>query len=172
MLRIGSTKSLRWQNSNRAWRQRRSGSSAHPGDATGSNRNVYSTSSPTRSAPPPRCSATSNTTLRKPSRASTRAMPKLGGRSEQDLDPGPHKRSAAAQLGVDVYSSNQQLQQLLNAVAQGTQRGQGAKLDITPDPQHLRRRAVWQRCAQSTPRLAPEEFIERRSARRNQGQPA
>ncbi len=50
-------------------------------------------------------------------------VPKLGGRSEQDLDPGPHKRSAAAQLGVDVYSSNQQLQQLLNAVAQARSAG-------------------------------------------------
>lgn len=34
-----------------------------------------------------------------------------------DLNPGPHKRSAAAQLGVDVYSSNPALQGALNAVA-------------------------------------------------------
>ncbi|MGR8919670.1 MAG: hypothetical protein ACU85V_08625 [Gammaproteobacteria bacterium] len=36
----------------------------------------------------------------------------------RDLDPSPHKRSAAAQLGVDVYSSNVRLQQLLTSVAE------------------------------------------------------
>lgn len=40
-----------------------------------------------------------------------------------DLAPDPHKRSAAAQLGVDVYSSSPQLQALLEAVARARSGG-------------------------------------------------
>lgn len=40
-----------------------------------------------------------------------------------DLNPGPHKRSAAAQLGVDVYSSNPRLQALLATLAKARSAG-------------------------------------------------
>lgn len=40
-----------------------------------------------------------------------------GGSSSIDLNPDPHKRSAAAQLGVDVYSTNPALQALLDELA-------------------------------------------------------
>lgn len=43
---------------------------------------------------------------------------RVRGSREQDLNPGPHKRSAAAQLGVDVYTSNARLQRILNAVGE------------------------------------------------------
>ena len=46
------------------------------------------------------------------------------GRSEIDLRPGPHKRSAASQLGVDVYSSNPHLQTLLASVARARSAGE------------------------------------------------
>jgi hypothetical protein len=52
--------------------------------------------------------------------------PGLRGSTEQDLNPGPHKRSAGAQLGVDVYSSNARLQRLLNAVADARSAGKTA----------------------------------------------
>lgn len=39
------------------------------------------------------------------------------------VDPGPHKRSAAAQLDVDVYSSNPALQTLLDALARARSAG-------------------------------------------------
>ncbi len=39
------------------------------------------------------------------------------------VDPGPHKRSAAAQLDVDVYSSNPALQNLLDALARARSAG-------------------------------------------------
>jgi hypothetical protein len=39
------------------------------------------------------------------------------------VDPGPHKRAAAAQLDVDVYSSNAALQALLDALAQARSAG-------------------------------------------------
>ncbi len=39
------------------------------------------------------------------------------------VDPGPHKRSAAAQLDVDVYSSNAALQELLDTLAQARSAG-------------------------------------------------
>ena len=48
-----------------------------------------------------------------------------------DLNPGPHKRSAAAQLGVDVYSSNPALQGALNAVADLRSAGETAS-SISP----------------------------------------
>ncbi len=38
-------------------------------------------------------------------------------------DPGPHKRSAAAQLGVDVYSSNRRLQGVLDILAEARSSG-------------------------------------------------
>ncbi len=44
----------------------------------------------------------------------------------RDLNPGPHKRSAAAQLGVDVYSTNPALQRLLGAVADARSAGKTA----------------------------------------------
>ena len=40
-----------------------------------------------------------------------------------DLNPGPHKRSAASQLQVDVYSSNPALQTLLDSAAQSRSAG-------------------------------------------------
>ena len=49
--------------------------------------------------------------------------PALPASASVDLTPDPHKRSAAAQLGVDVYSSNPQLQALLEAVAQARSSG-------------------------------------------------
>jgi len=49
-------------------------------------------------------------------------------RGAQDLDPGPHKRSAAAQLGVDVYSSNPALQALLDRLARARSSGDTASL--------------------------------------------
>jgi hypothetical protein len=48
-----------------------------------------------------------------------------------DLNPGPHKRSAAAQLGIDVYSSNPALQGALNAVAELRSAGKTAS-SISP----------------------------------------
>lgn len=39
------------------------------------------------------------------------------------VDPGPHKRSAAAQLDVDVYSSNRALQTLLDTLARARSAG-------------------------------------------------
>jgi hypothetical protein len=45
------------------------------------------------------------------------------GRGALDLNPGPHKRSAAAQLGVDVYSSNPHLQGLLDTLAEARSAG-------------------------------------------------
>lgn len=54
-------------------------------------------------------------TLADPDRAGTAVAPA----HERDfiVDPGPHKRSAAAQLDVDVYSSNPALQTLLDSLA-------------------------------------------------------
>ena len=43
--------------------------------------------------------------------------------SGADLNPGPHERSAAAQLQVDVYSSNPALQTLLDSAAQSRSAG-------------------------------------------------
>ena len=40
-----------------------------------------------------------------------------------EVDPGPHKRSAAAQIGVDVYSSNAELQRALDALADARSAG-------------------------------------------------
>jgi hypothetical protein len=40
-----------------------------------------------------------------------------------NVDPGPHKRSAAAQLDVDVYSSNPALQTLLDSLARARSAG-------------------------------------------------
>jgi len=40
-----------------------------------------------------------------------------------EVDPGPHKRSAAAQLDVDVYSSNTALQRVLDAIAKARSAG-------------------------------------------------
>lgn len=57
-----------------------------------------------------------------------------------DLNPSPHKRSAAAQLRVDVYSSNPQLQKILNAVADARSAGKTAS-SISPlitDPYAVR----------------------------------
>jgi len=42
---------------------------------------------------------------------------------EATNDPGPHKRSAAAQLGVDVYSSNRRLQGVLDVLAEARSSG-------------------------------------------------
>lgn len=53
------------------------------------------------------------------------------GQGALDLNPGPHKRSAAAQLGVDVYSSNPRLQGLLDALAEARSAGQTAS-SISP----------------------------------------
>jgi hypothetical protein len=44
-------------------------------------------------------------------------------RGAVDLNPGPHKRSAAAQLGVDVYSSNPSLQGVLERLAKARSGG-------------------------------------------------
>ena len=44
--------------------------------------------------------------------------------SSTDFNPGPHKRSAAAQLRVDVYSSNPALQRLLEAAAESRSAGE------------------------------------------------
>lgn len=43
-----------------------------------------------------------------------------------NINPGPHKRSAAAQLQVDVYSSNPALQTLLDSLAQARSAGRFA----------------------------------------------
>ena len=40
-----------------------------------------------------------------------------------DLNPGPHRRSAAAQVGVDVYSSNPALQELLDRIEKSRSAG-------------------------------------------------
>lgn len=45
-------------------------------------------------------------------------------RGAVDLNPGPHKRSAAAQLGVDVYSSNAELQGVLERLARARSGGE------------------------------------------------
>lgn len=47
-----------------------------------------------------------------------------GGRGAVNLNPGPHKRSAAAQLGVDVYSTNPALQALLDELAAARSSGE------------------------------------------------
>ncbi len=43
-----------------------------------------------------------------------------------DLNPGPHRRSAAAQVGVDVYSSNPVLQELLDGIEKSRSAGKTA----------------------------------------------
>jgi hypothetical protein len=45
------------------------------------------------------------------------------GRMEDYMDPDPHKRSAAAQIGVDVYSTNQRLQDLLEVLGKARSAG-------------------------------------------------
>lgn len=47
----------------------------------------------------------------------TKAAATIAATPSVDKDPGPHKRSAAAQLGVDVYSSNGKLQTVLDILA-------------------------------------------------------
>ncbi len=51
------------------------------------------------------------------------AQQSVGAITRLDLNPSPHKRAAAAQLGVDVYSSNRVLQRLLGTVADARSAG-------------------------------------------------
>ncbi|MGE0482715.1 MAG: hypothetical protein AB7Q81_01100 [Gammaproteobacteria bacterium] len=61
----------------------------------------------------------------------TSGGPAEAGKGALDLNPDPHKRSAAAQLGVDVYSSNPRLQGLLDVLAEARSAGKTAS-SISP----------------------------------------
>lgn len=58
-------------------------------------------------------------------------------RSETEIDPDPHKRSAAALLNVDVYSSNKVLQGVLERVARAHSAGKLPQLLSVPDPSQV-----------------------------------